>query len=309
LDFDDYHPPSDAHVTSVLVPAVLAMGEANNASGKETLAALMLGTEVIGRLGRAYKARRTHRGFLPTSIIGGFGATAAACRLHGCSVDQTVHALGIWYAHCAGNRQSLFDRTLTKRIQPGIAAQAGVFATFLAAADVTGPKRIVGGQGASLTQIYGCRRDAKPPTVGEVMTPYDDWQIEQLHFKRYACCGVCGRAIEAAKSLGAKHKLKPSDIKEIRLFGDDIRSPFGAVAWGDNPMPHVVAQFCVPYAGQLQRRCGRQAAIELARAHSAICRGGAALRAIPPGRTLGLSAQQETDCTNARCLSLAQLEG
>ena len=248
LDFDDYHPPSDAHITSVLVPTVLAMGETNKASGKETLAALIVGTEVIGRLGRAYKKRRAHSGFLPTSVIGGFGSTAAACHLHGCSVEQTVNAMGVWYAHCAGNRQALFDRTLTKRIQPGIAAQAGVFATFLAAAGMTGPTRIAGRQGASLTQSYGCRRDAKPPSVAELMTPYATWQIEQLHFKRYACCGVCGRAIEAAKTLAARHKLKPGDIKEIRLFGDDIHSPFGAVAWGNAPLPHVVAQFCVPYA-------------------------------------------------------------
>ena len=96
LDFDDYHPASDAHITSVLVPTVLAMGEVNDASGKETLAALILGTEVIGRLGRACKARKAHSGFLPTSIIGGFGATAAACRLQGCSVEETVNAMGIW---------------------------------------------------------------------------------------------------------------------------------------------------------------------------------------------------------------------
>jgi 2-methylcitrate dehydratase PrpD len=155
MDFDDYHGPSDSHVTSVLVPTVLAMGEVHDASGKETLAALILGAEVIGRLGRAYTSRRTQRGFLPTSIIGGFGATAAACRLHGCSVEQTVNAMGIWYAHCSGNRQALFDRTLTKRIQPGIAAQAGVFASYLARTGFTGPKRIIGGQEASLTRIYG----------------------------------------------------------------------------------------------------------------------------------------------------------
>ena len=257
MDFDDYHPPSDAHITSVLVPTVLAEGQARGASGKETLAALIVGTEVVGRLGRAYKARREHKGFLPTSVLGGFGAVAAACRLRGCSVKQTANAMGIWYAHASGTRQALFDRTLTKRIQPGIAARAGVVACCMASENFTGPTRIVGQRTASLVRIYGCRRDAKPPTVAEVMAPAEDWQIEQLHYKRYACCGVCVNAIESAIELITRHDLKLDDIKEVRLFGADIHSPFGGVAWSDSETPQVLAQFCVPYAAAsaFKNRC------------------------------------------------------
>jgi 2-methylcitrate dehydratase PrpD len=248
LDFDDYHGPSDAHITAVLVPTVLTMGELQDASGQETLAALVLGAEVIGRLGRAHKARKAHSGFLPTSVIGGFGATAAACRLQGCSVEQTVNALGIWYAHASGNRQALFDRTLTKRIQPGIAARAAVFAACLAQRDFGGPRRIVGGQSASLTRIYGCRPDAEPPSVAEIMREYDTWQIEQLQYKCYACCGYSGKAIAAAIALATENRIEPQDIKEIRVFGDSNDSPFAGVPWEESSHPHVLAQFCLPYA-------------------------------------------------------------
>ena len=248
LDFDDYHGPADAHMTAVLVPTVLAMGEFRETSGQETLAALVLGAEVIGRLGRVHKARKAHSGFLPTSVIGGFGATAAACRLHGCSVEQTVNAFGIWYAHASGNRQALFDRTLTKRIQPGIAARSAVFAACLAHRDFTGPRRIVGSQSASLTQIYGCRPDAEPPSMAEIMQEYESWQIEQLQFKCYACCGYSGKAIAAAIALAAEHEIGPQDIREIRVFSDENDSPFAGIRWGDSSQPHVLAQFCLPYA-------------------------------------------------------------
>ncbi|MFV1965404.1 MAG: MmgE/PrpD family protein [Pirellulaceae bacterium] len=187
-------------------------------------------------------------GFLSTSILGGFGATAAACRLQGCSVDQTVNAMGIWYAYGSGNRQALFDRTLTKRIQPGIAARAGVFASYLARKSFTGPNRIIGGQHASLLSIYGCRHDAEPTTVKEIMAPRRSWEIERLSYKCYASCGHSGRPIEMATALATEHKLKPEDIREIRLFGDNTRSPFGAVAWSDSDTPHVLAQFCITYA-------------------------------------------------------------
>lgn len=248
MDFDDYHPGSDAHITAVLIPTVLAVGELDNASGKEILTALVLGTEVIGRLGRAYKARRIHSGFLPTSVIGGFGATVAACRLLRCSVEETVNAMGIWYAHASGNRQALFDRTLTKRIQPGIAARAGVFASCLAREGITGPSRIVGGQSASLMQIYGCNPNLEPPKIEEIMAHYKTWQIEQLDYKLYASCGYSDMAIKAATELSAKNDLKLEDIEEIRLFGDNINSPFAGVVWNNSPTPQVLAQFCATYA-------------------------------------------------------------
>jgi len=248
MDFDDYHPPSDAHITAVLVPTVLAVGELNNASGKEILAALVLGTEVIGRLGSAYKARRTHAGFLPTSVIGGFGATAAACRLQKCSVEETVNAMGIWYAHASGNRQALYDRTLTKRIQPGIAAKASVFACYLAHEGITGPTRIIGDQPGSLMQIYGGNPDMEAPKLDELMPLQVTWQIEQLDYKRYACCGYSSMAIKTAIEFSSVNDIKPKDIKEIRLFGDNIDSPFAGVLWDDSPTPQVLAQFCVTYA-------------------------------------------------------------
>jgi 2-methylcitrate dehydratase PrpD len=198
-------------------------------------------------LGRACRARKAHEGFLPTSIVGGFGATAAACRLQGCSVEEAANAMGIWYAHCSGNRQALLDRTLTKRIQPGIAARAGVFASYLARKDFTGPRRIIGNQSASLTKIYGFRRDAAPPTMDEVMGRRDFYEIEQLSYKRYACCGASHRAVESALSLASEHDLKPADIETIWVFGVGVNEGMTGVPWRDSDNPHVLAQFCAPY--------------------------------------------------------------
>ena len=80
------------------------------------------------------------------------------------------------------------------------------------------------------------------------MAPSEQWQIEQLHYKRYTCCGVCVNGIESAIELATRYKLQPADVREMRLFGADVESPFGGVAWDDSPTPQVLSQFCVPYA-------------------------------------------------------------
>ena len=250
LDFDDYHPPSDAHITSVLVPVVLATAEETDASGRETLAALILGADVVGRLGRACRKRREQQGFLPTSLIGGFGAAAAACRLRGCSVRQTVDAFGIFYAHASGNRQALYDRTLTKRMQPGIAARAGLTACLLAEKGVSGPRRIFGRQPASLPRLYGFNAGGEnsPLTVEEITQAHDRWTLEELEYKRFACCGVSSPAVDTVISLAQEHDLTAEQVEVIRVFDCRTQSPLGSARWTDHPTPQVLAQFCIAYA-------------------------------------------------------------
>ena len=106
LDYDDIYAMASLHVCSVLVPCCLAAGEQAGASGREVLDAMVIGAEVACLLGAACGGRRTGQGFLPTTVEGGFGAVAAASRLYGLTATQTVHAMGLYYAQAAGNRQA-----------------------------------------------------------------------------------------------------------------------------------------------------------------------------------------------------------
>ncbi len=245
LDLDDVHLPSVTHITSVIVPAAFAAGEATDASGKDTLAAVIMGIEVSGRLGRAYSSRRAHGGFLPTSMVGGFGASAAAGRLLGLSSEETTHAMGISYAHCSGNRQALLDRTLTKRIQPGIAARGGVFSAYLAQRGMTGPNRVIGKQPAALLSIYGTRKGRHIASMEEIMEPRGYYEVEQISYKRFACCGASHPLLEGVLHRAAEYDLQRADIAEIQVFG--VRGGLVGTPWRDAENPHVLAQFCVPY--------------------------------------------------------------
>lgn len=245
MDLDDYHPPSDTHITAVLLPAILATAELLHASGRDALVAMILGLEVAGRIGREFKAQRVHEGFLPTSVVGGFAATAAVCRLKGLSVDQTTQALGIFFAHASGNRQALFDRTLTKRIQPAIAVRAAIWAAFLAKRGITGPEHVFEGE-ANLLELYAGSRGGSPAKLAAA--PKEGFEVELLRFKKFACCGRGNDAIEAAIALANEHDLKPEDIERVEIFGAGVNSGMVGVPWNPrHPRPHVLAQFCAPY--------------------------------------------------------------
>ena len=77
LDYDDTHSDSVAHVSAVVVPAAAATGEAHDAHGRELLAAIVAGNEIVTRVGMAASGAFHKRGFHPTAVCGIFGGTAA----------------------------------------------------------------------------------------------------------------------------------------------------------------------------------------------------------------------------------------
>ncbi|HEY8500653.1 MAG TPA: MmgE/PrpD family protein [Clostridia bacterium] len=253
LDFDDVHRPAALHITSSVVPVALAAGELMHSSGKDVLRSIVLGIECAARLGTEYFTRVKHFGFLPSSVIGGFGAAITACILLGMTVDQTVNALGIYYSHASGNRQALYDLTLTKRIQPAIAAKAAVFSAFLANKGVTGPENAFEGQ-AGLYNVYA---DSGVPEEASLVNKRDFYEVERVTIKRFPTCGADHAAIMAALDLHRTYGFSFDDISEIGVYVGEGGNPMVGNAFVMEGNLQVNAQFSAPYAVALALLRGR----------------------------------------------------
>ena len=240
LDFDDVYTPGTLHLTSVIVPAMLAAGEVAHADGQDMLAAMILGIELAARIGVAERTRRRGGGFLPTSLAGGFGAVITAARLLALTEQQTVHALGINYAQAAGNRQALLDASLTKRLQPAFAARSALWAVALAHRGITGPERMFEGD-AGYFNVY---MNGDVPDVAELLPPLCDYAVEHVSTKRYPSCGACHPVQIAAEKLREEEHLDPCDIKRVETFGVAplVSEPFRL------DQPQVAAQFSAAWA-------------------------------------------------------------
>jgi len=243
LDLDDVQLSATLHIMSSVLPVSFAVGEMMDSSGMDVMTAITMGVEVASRIGVGYKKTCQHAGFLPASVIGGFGATASACRLLGLTVDETVQAFGIFYAQASGNRQALYDHTLTKRIQPAFAARAAIWAAFLAKRGVTGPENALEGT-AGLFRIYGSKE--VPPE--EIMTgPRDYFEMERTAVKKFPTCGGSHRTILAALDLAKDHDLKPEDIASVEMYMGGGRNIMVGMPYEMGPNPQVDAQFCAAY--------------------------------------------------------------
>ncbi len=243
LDLDDIYMPGILHLSSVLVPAVLASAEETGASGTETLAALITGTEAAARVGIAFLAFRRGEGFLPTTLAAGFGAVVAASRLKGLSPETCAHAMGLHYAQLGGNRQALFEAALAKRMQPGFCVRSALHSVEMAECGLTGPAAVFEGA-AGLFAIYGTGGQAPR----EALLPQGEtFEIERVAYKRYPSCGACHNVQIAAERLHDAHTPQPGDIAAVHLFGC---GPGGIVGHpfklGDQPQ--VSVQFSAAWA-------------------------------------------------------------
>jgi 2-methylcitrate dehydratase PrpD len=256
LDYDDGHMPGAAiHVMCTLLPCTLAAAELAGRGGRELVEAVVAGVEVCGRLGLAYGPRRKHPYWLPATILGGFGSTAAACRLMGLDEDRTVNAMGIYYAQAAGNRQALVELTLTKRLQPAFAARSVMWAVALARRNETGPELAFEGPGG-LFRLYG---SDEPPDEEEVGARRDFFEVERTSVKRFPTCGAQQGAIHTAIALAEEHDLDPAEVEAVELYiGEGGGNPIVSRPFkmgGEHPQ--VDAQFCAPWGvaqGLVHRR-------------------------------------------------------
>jgi 2-methylcitrate dehydratase PrpD len=246
-DYDDTHDGAILHAGVSSVPAAIAAAQLRGAlPGAELIAAVAAGLEVTCRLGTAIKVDIIESGFIYSSLLGYFGATAAAGRALGLTPDEMASALGIVYSSVAGNHQVTRDASLMKRLQPGLAAQAAVVAVQLARRGIRGPHGVFEGiDGFFRVYLHG--RVSGDDVRADLGSRFE---LMNLSYKPYPCCRDTHAAVDAVLELRAEARRPADDIESIRV---GLTAPgYQMVCVPEHvrlaPRTVVEAQFSIPYA-------------------------------------------------------------
>jgi len=117
------------------------------ASGRRFIEAVVVGYEVMVRLGRALGPEKHYRrGFHPTGTCGVFGSSVTASKLLGLKAEGITSAMGIAGSQAAGSLEFLAQGAWTKRFHAGWAAHSGMIAAQLARRRFRGPRSIIEGR-------------------------------------------------------------------------------------------------------------------------------------------------------------------
>ena len=137
-----------SHPATYVFPAALAAAQERDASGMALLRAVCAAYETVDRLGGLMPAEVTQRGFRAVSVLGPFGAAAAAGVLYGLTVAQLAAAYGIAANLAGGLNQGFLDGTMEPYLHPAFAGRNGLLAARLAQAGCTAsPQSLEGARG------------------------------------------------------------------------------------------------------------------------------------------------------------------
>ncbi len=238
---------SVAHVNSIVVPALLVAMQRQRVSGRQVLAALVVGYNVMEWAGSTLnggKPRMAHqlRGFRPTPSAGPLAAVAVLGRLAGRSHDDMVAALGLACSQGGGLRPSTASPTSAIRLQSGEALRRSVHSLALAAAGVAvhpGVLRCPGGFFPAY--VFGEPGHYDVPVAGQ------DDMLTKVSMKLECTPHTLVTMLDVARAIATRRPgFTAAAIESVTVR---VPSQHNVISGGDKPYPRTFSQAAghVPY--------------------------------------------------------------
>lgn len=208
-ELDDGNKKAAGHAGVHLIPAVFALAEKLGSSNEDVLLALATGYEAYIRISSAAQPGLIARGFHSTGVVGTLACAAACARLYHLDAQGIEDAIALSTTMTGGLLSYGDSRPAIKPLNPGKAAENGVFAAMLAAQGVQGPTESLEGQNGwfhAVTESYdeACLKGT------------DHLLFHDCYFKLYPSCRHTHCGIDAAVAL--HQKVDIGNIEEIHVY-------------------------------------------------------------------------------------------
>jgi 2-methylcitrate dehydratase PrpD len=236
---DDFEPVTKAHPGCSAVPAALAMGEKNNASGMDLIRAVVLGYDLGCRLLMALGPDSVRAGHRSAE-----GTASTYCAL-GSAILAPLDEMGMRYALSYGAQQvsglwSWVDDEdhIEKAFDfAGMGARNGVMAVTMVEAGLTGVHDVLDGTHNLLRAL-----SARPDPGAMLAGLGQDFFITRSAIKTYTVGYPNQSALDALLTLRREHDLRPDQVAGIvvRLPTDAV-GIVGQSAMPDVNCPHLVS--------------------------------------------------------------------
>jgi 2-methylcitrate dehydratase len=216
LDFNDYvnarggdlggHPSDN-------IPVALAAGELSGASGREVIAAVVLGYEIFGRCKELMERDSAWDGV----TVSGLAAPAMAGRLMGLDRGRLAHAIALSAARAATSTAVRFgDISAAKSIANALVAQNGVQAALLAERGITGPLDLFENP-RGMREVF-CKGDAATALTAPL--PAESY-VMAANVKAFPCLATGQSVVAAGIEMHRRLRGAVDRLTSLRLIIPD----------------------------------------------------------------------------------------
>jgi 2-methylcitrate dehydratase PrpD len=243
LEIDDVSDEFVLHPSVSIVPACLAAAEkTGEINGKELIAAVALGQDIMFRMVAATKLSAIVSGRY--NLFRVFASAGAVGKIMGLSEDQLLDAEGIAYSQMAGDGQSARDGAMTSYIQSGTVAKSAIESVLLAQRGIVGAKNVLQGPSGYFKAIEPDPNfDALTSDLGKT------FRGAEICIKPYTSCRQTHEAIDLALFIKRETGIDINRIAKIIVRVNDqcynlVCHPLDQKR---HPTSMVDAQFSLPY--------------------------------------------------------------
>jgi 2-methylcitrate dehydratase PrpD len=242
MELDDMFFVAGGHFGCAVIPAIWATAWQRDASLDDMLDAIIVGMEVMARVGMGIGRPHILRGWHGTQTLGAIAAAAACARLMKFDVDGMTHAISAAVSQAAGLKVQF--GTDIKPVHAGFAAQSGWLAAQLAAAGLQGSAMALEGK-AGFGDLYAGNL---PADWSNMMQTHDVPLVVETHgiaFKLYPNCASAHRCIDAVRAIQNEVGFSAEDVAQVVGFVGPVNYENLKYA---NPTTPRQAMFSLPYA-------------------------------------------------------------
>jgi 2-methylcitrate dehydratase PrpD len=205
-DIDDGHRTAQGHPGVAVIPAILALAEAENSAIEDVIAAIVAGYDVYVRLSNAVMPSLFLRGFHGTGTVGAVAAGAAAARLLNLDKDGVKRAISLAAVQASGLFEISESGQMAKPINPGNAARTGILSALLAKEGSDAPQKpLEGNKGFFKAFADEVNESAITDGLGQ------RFKVTECYIKLYPACRHLHGVVDAA----ARHYKNGVPIYQI----------------------------------------------------------------------------------------------
>lgn len=208
-ELDDGNKKAAGHAGVHVIPAVFALADKLKAGQDDVLAALAIGYEAYIRISSAAQPGLVRRGFHSTGMAGTLACAAACARLYDLNAQGIEDAIALATTLSGGLLSYGDSRPAIKPLNPGKAAENGVFAAMLASEGVRGPTEALEGPNGWFHAVTDKVDKA-------MLEGSDHLLLHDCYFKLYPSCRHTHCGIDAAASL--YKRVASQDIEAVNMY-------------------------------------------------------------------------------------------